>query len=118
MVGPRRLEPRTYGLKEGREDERSHGVEYDHGLSAGSERIAEAAQALLVATAAGDPAAAELAGALAWAVGEELESLNRLVAAVLAGGPFAVRRALELVELFDRRVGVAAFQRERGRTER
>jgi hypothetical protein len=47
----------------------------------------------------GAPNANELAAELAIAVGETLEPANRLVASVMAGGPFAVRRALELAEL-------------------
>ena len=53
----------------------------------------------LKAAAAGDARSAELARALALAVGEALEPVNRLVAAVLAGGPFTIRRALELAEV-------------------
>jgi hypothetical protein len=53
----------------------------------------------LKAAAAGDARSAELARALALAVGEALEPVNRLVAAVLAGGPFTIRRALELAAL-------------------
>jgi len=54
---------------------------------------------LAAAVKAGDSAAAELAGRFALAVGHGLEPVNRLIAAVLAGGPFTIRRALELAEL-------------------
>ena len=40
----------------------------------------------------------ELAAEFATAVGMALEPVNQLVAAVLAGGPFAVRRGLQLAE--------------------
>ena len=54
---------------------------------------------MAAAVQAGDPDAGELAAAFALAVGEAMEPANRLVAAVMAGGPFAVRRALELGEM-------------------
>ena len=63
-----------------------HGAALNRGLE-----LAEAVRA-------GSPDSAALAEQFALAVGESLEPVNRLVAAVLAGGPFAVRRALELVE--------------------
>ena len=54
---------------------------------------------LVSAAADGDERAFELAINFAEAVNEQLEPLNRLVIAILTGGPLTVRRGLELAEL-------------------
>ena len=50
------------------------------------------------AVEAGCDDSGELAKEFATAVGLRLEPVNQLVAGVLAGGPFAVRRGLQLAE--------------------
>jgi hypothetical protein len=59
----------------------------------------EQAIELLQAVRAGDARSGELARTFALGVGEGLEPVNGLVAAVLAGGPFTIRRAMELAEV-------------------
>jgi len=61
------------------------------------------------AAADGDEGAFDLAFRLAEAVGAALEPINMQVAAVLAGGPFTVRRALDLVDGLARPIAPAAL---------
>ena len=66
------------------------------------------------AVEAGGDDSGELAREFATAVGLTLEPVNQLVAAVLAGGPFSVRRGLQLAE----EVVVNGQQRGMGRLGR
>jgi len=62
-------------------------------------KISCLAERLIQACASRHRDAAALAVTLAETIGDVLEPTNRLVAAVLAGGPFVLRRALDLAEL-------------------
>ena len=64
-----------------------------------SAHVINRAHRFLKAAAAGESQSAVLAHQLAEAAAEQLEPLNRLVVAILSGGPFTVRRGLELAEV-------------------
>jgi hypothetical protein len=67
-------------------------------------KIGALAEALLEAAAARDERAGEVAAVFAEAVLGAMEPASRLAAAVVSGGPLAVRRAVELVRMIGDRL--------------
>ena len=94
-----RFELGTFGSGVPRLSEAGTAVSLAHGPNVGHEELVQQGIELAEAARARSPDSTRLAEEFAEAVGEALEPINRLVAAAIAGGPFSVRRALELLEV-------------------